>query len=91
MPNYGSGDKGYRGNIIYFRLGSLYGTGNKGVPSLLTSLTYNLSDDASWDISVLGSENPIGEIPKLIDITVGLTLLPEYFYKKNTTIYSTMV
>ena len=24
----------------------------------------------------------------MIDITVGLTLLPEYFYKKDTTIYS---
>ena len=87
MPDYGTG-LGYRGNVIGFRLGSLYGNGEHGVPALITSLTYNITDDASWDISILGERNPIGEIPKMIDITVGLTLLPEYFYKKDTTIYS---
>ena len=87
MPVYGD-TEGYRGSIVYFRLGNLYGGGQVGVPSLITSLTYTMSDEASWDISVLGSKNPIGEIPKVIDISIGLTLLPQSLHQKASKIYS---
>ena len=87
MPVYGDSE-GYRGSIVYFRLGNLYGGGQVGVPSLITSLTYTMSDEASWDISVLGSKNPIGEIPKVIDISIGLTLLPQQLHQKGSKIYS---
>ena len=86
MPEYS--EESYNGKIVYFRLGSLYGGGQVGVPSLITSLTYTVSDDVSWDISVLGSKNPIGEIPKAIDISIGLTMLPQERYEYGKGFYS---
>ena len=86
MPEYS--EESYNGKIVYFRLGNLYGGGQVGVPSLITSLTYTVSDDVSWDISVLGSKNPIGEIPKAIDISIGLTMLPQERYEYGKGFYS---
>ena len=86
MPTYGT--PGYRGNIVYFRLGNLYGNGTAGVPSLITSLSYTMSDDVSWDISLEGAKNPIGEIPKMVDVTIGLTLLPETLNEYGAKTYS---
>ena len=86
MPEYS--DESYNGKIVYFRLGNLYGTGTRGIPTIITQLTYTMSDEVSWEISPLGSKNAIGEIPKMVDITVGVTLLPEQRYEYRRGFYS---
>ena len=70
MPQYG-GDAGYQGTLVRFRLGSLYN--NK--LAFIESLSYNISDDAPWEISMLGSNEPIGELPMGIDVSIGLKIL----------------
>ena len=70
MPKYG-GDDGYQGTLIYFRLGSLYN--NK--LAFIESLSYSISDEVSWEISPKGTENSLGEIPKMIDVSITLKIL----------------
>ena len=71
MPTYGQSDDGYTGNLLTFRLGDLY----RGKLAFLNSLSYSMRDDMSWEISPLNSDNPIGELPRGIDISVGLQIL----------------
>ena len=73
MPIYGSA---YSGHICYFGLGNLW----NNVPTLITSLTYTIPDDLSWDITE--------QVPMGIDVSVGLTLLPDTIYSSKTNHYS---
>ena len=70
MPSY-KGGAGYQGTLVNFRLGSLYN--NK--LAFIESLSYNMSDEAPWEISMLGSEEFIGELPMGIDVSIGLKIL----------------
>ena len=74
MPYYGSG-VGYRGRVLQFTLGDLW----KNHTSLLTSLSYTMSDEASWDTDKNYT------IPKLVDISVGLTLVGSSVHSENST------
>jgi len=82
MPTYGSA---YSGHICYFRLGQLWGNAKQGVPSLITSLSYTIPDDLSWDINHDGN---LAELPIGADVNIGLTLLPDTIYKSNKNHYS---
>ena len=83
MPEY-SGD-GYQGTLIRFNLGSLYS--NK--LAFIESLTYTMSDELPWEISMTGAENYIGELPMGVDVAIGLKVLEENRPAKgNSTIYS---
>jgi len=70
MPEYG-GDAGYQGTLVRFRLGSLY----NGKLAFIESLSYNMSDETPWEISMLGSKEPIGELPMGVDVSIGLKIL----------------
>jgi len=83
MPTYAG--SAYSGHICYFRLGQLWGDGTKGVPSLITSLTYTIPDDLSWDIN---HDGKLSELPLGVDVSVGLTILPETIYKSSKNHYS---
>ena len=83
MPTYSGGT--YSGHICYFRLGDLWGAGKKGVPSLITSLSYTIPDELPWDIN---HNNDFYEIPMGIDVSIGLTILPETIYKSSKHHYS---
>jgi len=72
MPQYG-GDAGYQGTLVTFRLGSLY----NGKLAFIESLSYSMSDETPWEISMLASENPLGELPMGVDISIGLKILGE--------------
>jgi len=72
MPQYGGGN-GYQGTLVTFRLGSLY----NGKLAFIESLSYTMSDETPWEISMLGSNEPIGELPMGVDITIGLKILGE--------------
>ena len=74
MPYYGE-STGYRGSLIQFTLGDLW----KNHTSFLTSLSYTMSDDASWEI------DKDYTIPKLVDISVGLTLVGDSIHSENST------
>ena len=74
MPYYGS-SSGYRGRIIQFTLGDLW----KDHSALITSLSYTMSDEASWEIDTNYT------IPKLVDISVGLTLVGDAVHSENST------
>jgi hypothetical protein len=70
MPQYGGGD-GYQGTLITFRLGSLY----NGKLAFIENLSYTMSDETPWEISMLASENQLGELPMGVDISIGLKIL----------------
>ena len=80
MPKY-SGKNGYEGILVRFRLGNLYY--NK--LAFIESLTYTISDELPWEISMLGSNEPIGEIPMGADVAIGFKILddrrPQYRQK----------
>ena len=82
MPQYG-GDAGYQGTLVRFRLGSLYN--NKLV--FIENLTYTISDDTSWEISMLGTNEPIGELPMGIDVQIGLKILGDNIPQLGQKVY----
>ena len=83
MPQYGT--NGYQGTLVRFRLGNLYGTKASGKLAFIESLSYTISDETPWEISMLGSKEYIGELPMGIDVAIGLKILgdnlPEYASK----------
>jgi hypothetical protein len=84
MPQYGEAN-GYQGTLVRFRLGSLY---NRKL-AFIESLSYNMSDETPWEISMLGSNEPIGELPMGIDVSIGLKILGDVRPQLGTTgIYS---
>jgi len=84
LPTYGSDT--YTGHICYFRLGQLWGNGTAGIPTLITSLTYTIPDDMSWE---LNQDGELAELAMGMDIAVSLTILPtEDYYKSSDSIYS---
>jgi len=77
MPTY-FGKPGYSGQIIEFRLGSLF---NKR-QAFIESLSYSMSDETPWDLAL---DNKVGELPMGVDVTIGLKILgetPSYTMKK---------
>jgi len=69
MPVYGS-TAGYQGQLINFRLGDLF----NDKQAFIESLSYSMSDEAPWDIDI-DKDNPLGELPMGVDVTVGLKIL----------------
>ena len=87
MPIYDDNDNGYKGELVEFRLGDLY----RNSLAFINSLSYSMRDDMSWEISPLGSNDnsTIGELPRGIDISVGLQLLGDTAPRQGATdIYS---
>ena len=83
MPTYDNSGLGYKGNLIKFRLGSLWN--NK--LAFIESLSYTMIDDMSWEISMLGGNEPIGELPKGVDIQIGLKILDDKIPQLNQKVY----
>ena len=71
LPDYSGGP--YSGQLVFFRLGDLWGQGSSGIPSIITALTYTYNDDHPWDINYDGQ---LGELPMGVDVNISLTLLP---------------
>ena len=74
MPFYGD-SSGYRGRPLEFTLGDLW----KNHTSLLTSLSYTMSDETAWET------DKDYTIPKLVDISIGLTLVGDSVHSENST------
>jgi hypothetical protein len=71
LPDYSGGP--YSGQLVFFRLGDLWGQGASGIPSIITALTYTYNDDHPWDLNYDGQ---LGELPMGVDVNISLTLLP---------------
>jgi hypothetical protein len=72
MPQYStSPNGGYQGMLIEFRIGDLY----RGELAFIESLSYTMSDETPWEISMLGSNEPIGELPMGVEVAFGLKIL----------------
>ena len=82
MPEYAASE-GYQGTLVDFSVGSLYT--NK--LAFIESLSYTMSDDTPWEISMLGSENYIGELPMGVDVSIGFKVLDGTRPQKNAKIY----
>tara|TARA_R110001592_G_scaffold87117_5_gene257278 strand:- start:2437 stop:4839 length:2403 start_codon:yes stop_codon:yes gene_type:complete len=83
MPTYDNSGLGYKGNLVKFRLGSLW----NGKLAFIESLSYTMIDDMSWEISMLNSPIPIGELPKGVDISIGLKILDDNVPELNQKVY----
>ena len=83
MPTYG-GSAGYSGELIEFRLGSLF---NKR-EAFIESLSYSMSDETPWDLAI---DDKVGELPMGIDISIGLKILgPKPYAGKSMKVYDTV-
>ena len=82
MPVYG-GDAGYNGVINKFRLGNLY----NDKLCIIESLSYTYMDELPWEISMLGSNEPLGEIPMGIDVSIGLKILGDELPTYNSKVF----
>ena len=71
MPEYSETGAGYNGVLLDFTLGSLY----KKEIVFIESLSYTMSDETPWEISMLGSKSSIGELPMGVDVSIGLKVL----------------
>ena len=69
MPAYGT-SAGYTGNLIEFRLGSLFNERQ----AFIESLSYSMSDETPWDIN---RDLKLGELPMGVDVSIGLKILGE--------------
>ena len=72
MPQYHD-SAGYNGTLLKFRLGHLF----KEQQAFIESLSYSMSDETPWDLNLDSVENPLGELPMGVDVSIGLKILPK--------------
>jgi hypothetical protein len=75
--------RGYSGTLIKFRLGSLW----NDELAFITQLGYTISDDISWDIDFKEEGKKNIQLPKAVDVSIGLTILPKQGNKSLPKLY----
>jgi len=75
--------RGYSGTLIKFRLGSLW----NDELAFITQLGYTISDDISWDIDFKEEGTKTIQLPKAVDVSIGLTILPKQGNKSLPKLY----
>ena len=83
MPDI-SGNSKPSGPMIRFTIGDLF----HRTPGFLTSLSYTIPDDATWDIAEEGPNQVAKQLPMVIDVAVGLTVIGDYRPQKMGRAYS---
>jgi hypothetical protein len=83
-PDYGL--NGFmKGNLIKLTLGAyLYET-----PGVITSLTYDIPEDASWEIAIDeygGADSSVAELPKMIKVTMTFQPIHNFLAQKDANI-----
>jgi hypothetical protein len=78
-PDYGQQDKGYmKGNLIRLTIGDLY----YSLPGFIPSLTYNIPEEASWEIAFSspegGEDTGLMETPKYFEVNVSYTPIHDF-------------
>lgn len=83
MPDI-SGNSKPSGPMIRFTIGDLF----HRTPGFLTSLSYTIPDDATWDIAEDATDQVSKQLPMIIDVAVGLTVIGDYRPQKMGRAYS---
>jgi hypothetical protein len=83
MPDI-SGNSKPSGPMIRFTIGDLF----HRTPGFLTSLSYTIPDDATWDIAEDASDQVSKQLPMMIEVAVGLTVIGDYRPQKMGRAYS---
>ncbi len=78
MPTY-IDNKGYRGNITKFTLGTMY----KNFPALISSLQYAVPDEFTWEIGY-NQGSASNKLPMGVDVTIGLKLLNKTLHSADS-------
>ena len=78
-PDYGQQDKGYmKGNLIRLTVGDLY----YSLPGFIPSLTYNIPEEASWEIAFSspegGEDTGLMETPKYFEVNISFTPIHDF-------------
>ena len=83
MPDISGGNKP-SGPLMRFTIGDLF----QRTPGFLTSLSYTIPDDANWDIATESEGDVAKELPMIIDVSVGATIVGDYRPQKMGRAYS---
>jgi hypothetical protein len=67
-----------------FTIGDLF----HRTPGFLTSLSYTIPDDATWDIAEEGPNEVSKQLPMIIEVSVSLTVIGDYRPQKMGRAYS---
>ena len=78
-PDYGEQGEGYmKGNLIRLTIGDLY----YSLPGFIPSLTYNIPEEASWEIAFSspeqGEDTGLMETPKYFEVNVSFTPIHDF-------------
>jgi hypothetical protein len=83
MPDISGGNKP-SGPLMRFTIGDLF----QRTPGFLTSLSYTIPDDANWDIATESEGDVAKELPMIIDVSLGATIVGDYRPQKMGRAYS---
>jgi hypothetical protein len=72
------------GPMIRFTIGDLF----YRTPGFLTSLSYTIPDDATWDIAEDSAEQVSKQLPMMMEVSVALTVIGDYRPQKMGRSYS---
>jgi len=83
MPDIAGGSKP-SGPMMRFTIGDMF----YRTPGFLTSLSYTIPDDATWDIAEEGPGQVSKQLPMMIEVSVSLTVIGDYRPQKMGRAYS---
>lgn len=83
MPDIRGGNKP-SGPMMRFTIGDMF----QRTPGFLTSLSYTIPDDATWDIAEDAKDEVAKQLPMMIDVAVGATIIGDYRPQKMGRAYS---
>ena len=83
MPDIAGGSKP-SGPMMRFTIGDMF----YRTPGFLTSLSYTIPDDATWDIAEEGPGQVSKQLPMIIEVSVSLTVIGDYRPQKMGRAYS---
>ena len=84
MPDFNAGGRP-SGPFMRITIGDLF----QRTPGFLTSLTYNIPDDATWDIASDSADNPDAkQLPMVIEANVSFTIVSDYRPQMMGRVYS---
>lgn len=72
------------GPMLRFTIGDLF----YRTPGFLTSLSYTIPDDATWDIAEDATEQVAKQLPMMMEVSVALTVIGDYRPQKMGRSYS---
>ena len=73
MPDFRKGNRA-AGPFMRLTIGNLF----KNTPGFLNSLTYTIPDDATWDTAADNRSGEAKQLPNIIEVSVGFTIVADF-------------